>query len=477
MAATAGDTDGMGVAVAMERPTEPLEPGSESSHSLRIRNTGAVVDQFEVDVVGQPSTWARIDKPTHNLLPGEEVTVQLTFVPPRTPGLREGPVPYAVRVMSQQDTAGSAIEEGTLHIGAFSEVAAELVPHTSTGRWRGGHQLALDNLGNHAHLVSIAAHDPDLKLTFEIVPANPTLEPGTATFVKIVAKPKDTFYRGANVTLPFEVWATPEGQEPIPLKGTMVQTAILPAWIVKAALIGAAGAIALVVLWFTVFRPTIESTAKAVAEDQTKELAEAITDASNQAAAAQQQAAAAQAAAAGGSEGGADGTGGNGSGEGSDSGDGEGTGEGSGTGNGGRDTGADGTDSTDPTETTTSVSLSPKSAVGFRVTTDVPTSGGFVDSRYVPGKKSTLWISDLLLQNPAGDTGTLRIQRGDDVLMVFGLENFRDLDYHFIQPVSFTNDAPVVVSVDCRNPTEPCTPSVYFAGRSIKQAKPAATEN
>jgi hypothetical protein len=78
----------------------------------------------------------------------------------------------------------------------------------------------------------------------------------------------------------------------------------------------------------------------------------------------------------------------------------------------------------------------------------------------------------MLLQNPDGDTGTLRIQRGDDVLLAFGLENFRDLDYHFIQPVRFTEDEPVVVSVDCRNTTpDDCTPAVYFSGTVAKRAR------
>jgi hypothetical protein len=57
--------------------------------------------------------------------------------------------------------------------------------------------------------------------------------------------------------------------------------------------------------------------------------------------------------------------------------------------------------------------------------------------------------------------------------MVFGLENFRDLDYHFLQPVAFTKDTPIVVSVDCTNATEHCTPSVYFAGRVVKKPKAA----
>lgn len=457
----------MGVAVALQGPTVPLEPGAESTHELRIRNTGSVVDQFEIDVVGEASGWTQVAPAQHNLLPGEEGRVLVTFAPPRSFRLEEGPVPYAVRVMSREDTAGSVIEEGTLQIAGFSELAAELMPRTSTGRWRGHHELALDNLGNRPQLVSIVAGNPDLKLDFDIRPANPTLEPGTATFVKIVAKPKRTFYRGQNVTHAFEVSATPQEGEPIVLQGSVVQTAILPPWLLKAALVAIAAIIGFTVLWLTMLRPTIESTAKAVAEDHTEELAQAITAASSQAAAAQQQAAAAQEAATGG---GGDGKGGAkpGSENGGTKNAGDGTGDGDAdTGTNGSGKGGSGTDTGTPVGGT----LSPKDAVGFRVTTDVPPAGGFVSSRHVPAEKTTLWISDLVLQNPAGDTGTLRIQRGDDVLLVFGLENFRDLDYHFLQAVAFTPDEPIVVDVDCKNPNGNCTPSVYFAGQTVADPK------
>jgi hypothetical protein len=121
--------------------------------------------------------------------------------------------------------------------------------------------------------------------------------------------------------------------------------------------------------------------------------------------------------------------------------------------------------------------LNQKQATDFRITTDVP-PGESKDAKGpdIPEKK-VLWISDLVLQNPNGDTGTLRIQRGDGVLLVFGLANFRDLDYHFIQPAQFDAKSPVVVSVSCKNPKDNCSPSVYFSGQFAAKAqpKPSAT--
>ena len=213
----------MGVSVVLSRPEIPVQPGQATTSDVRIRNTGAVVDQFEIDVVGAAAEWTHVEPASVNLMPGEESTAQITFTPPRSSRVAEGAVPFALRVMSREDTAGSAIEEAVVDVAPYTDVVAEILPRTSTGRRAGRHQLALDNLGNHPELVAIAAGDPDLKLRFTIEPANVTLEPGTATFVKVVARPERRFLRGSNVTIPFQVVVVPDGSDPINVPASMVQ--------------------------------------------------------------------------------------------------------------------------------------------------------------------------------------------------------------------------------------------------------------
>ena len=52
-----------------------------------------------------------------------------------------------------------------------------------------------------------------------------------------------------------------------------------------------------------------------------------------------------------------------------------------------------------------------------------------------PSKGRTLNITDLVFSNPDGATGTLRLRRSGEDLMVLRLENFRDLDFHFVTPI------------------------------------------
>jgi hypothetical protein len=80
-------------------------------------------------------------------------------------------------------------------------------------------------------------------------------------------------------------------------------------------------------------------------------------------------------------------------------------------------------------------------------------------------------IGDLVLQNPRGDTGFLRIRLGDDIVLETGLANFRDLDYHYVNPLHVAGGVPVVVEVNCGAPgagAPRCTPSVSFSGTLLR---------
>lgn len=434
-------------------------PGQQVAIDIRVRNTGAVVDQFLLDVVGEPAEWTTVEPGTINLFPGQEQAATLTFAPPRSSRVHQGVSAFALRVMSREDTAGSAVVEGEIEVGPFSQVSGELLPRTSTGSRTGRHELALDNLGNHPETIAVTASDADLKLDYRINPANVVIDPGTTVFVKIKAKPKRTFWRGPNRTIPFQVSAATVDAPPLQMPASMVQTPKLPPWIFRALAMAAVAGLAFLVLWFTVFKPTVEATAREVAQDNTQQLAEAIAavnkkadDAAGSAAGAQEEASSANDNAA--------------------EADKKATAADKNAAESNKEVAKIAAGGTGSQATT----LNPAQATDFRVTTDVAPGAGFQDFPGPPiSAKKVLWISDLVLQNPNGDTGTLRIQRGKDVLLVFGLANFRDLDYHFIQPASFEAAAPVVVSVECKNSSGNCNPSVYFSGQTRDKKAPAPT--
>ena len=88
-------------------------------------------------------------------------------------------------------------------------------------------------------------------------------------------------------------------------------------------------------------------------------------------------------------------------------------------------------------------------------------TGAGVSTYEVPAG-STLQVTDIVLQNPGADTGSLQIRRNGTALLVVELANFRDLDYHFVAPIVFTAGQKLELAAECT--AGACTPGAYFAG-------------
>ncbi len=370
----------MGAIANLASRSVVVAPGAQANTEIRVRNNGTVVDQFTIAVLGDATAWSAAEPPVVSLFPGAEQVVRVTFRPPRSPDVPAGPMAFGVRVLSQEDPAGSVVEEGVLQIGAFSDTSAELAPRTSRGRTSATHDLAVDNRGNTQLNATITGLDPDRTVAFDIKPPSVVAEPGAAAFAKVGIKPRKRFWRGQPKTRAFQLQLDSAGQPPVIVQGTMLQESILPSWFLKALLLTLAALIALALIWLLFLRPVIQSTAQERAEEVlTQANIPLNTPGPNP--------------------------------------------------NPGQPTPTPGAGETDsppgPTPT--------PGPAGVQTPRDgrLPAGGDAI----TPSKGRTLNITDLVFSNPDGSTGTLRLRRSGEDLMVLRLENFRDLDFHFVTPI------------------------------------------
>jgi hypothetical protein len=187
----------VGASVTLTAPVVAVEPGSEATLEFRLRNTGAVVDEFTLGILGDSAGWAAVVPPTISLFPGVEETGRIVFRPPRNASVPAGPMPFGLHAVSREDPAGSSVEEGTVQVGAFMDPFAELVPRTSRGSRSGSHDLAVDNRGNVRLNAEVEAADADRLLEFDVNPPGVVVEPGMAQFAKLKVKPTKRFWRGS----------------------------------------------------------------------------------------------------------------------------------------------------------------------------------------------------------------------------------------------------------------------------------------
>jgi hypothetical protein len=86
--------------------------------------------------------------------------------------------------------------------------------------------------------------------------------------------------------------------------------------------------------------------------------------------------------------------------------------------------------------------------IDFRLAATAQPGGSNSQSFQVPAGL-LFSLTDIVLQNPNSDTGRLRILRDSDVLLETALENFRDLDYHFVSPFLFGENQNVTLQLTC----------------------------
>jgi len=399
----------MAATAALASKAVTVTPGGEAVTEVRVRNSGTVVDQFTLEVLGDASAWAIVEPAVVPLFPGAETVARIKFKPPKSSSVLARAVPFAIRVKSREDARASLVEEGVVEVGPFNDTFAELIPRTARGSSRARAQLAVDNRGNVRVNARLTAADPDRKLNFTITPPAITAEAGTASFATIRLSPRQRFLTGPPKISPYKVLVHQDGLPTITVDGSMQQEGLIPRWMVPA-LIGVAALLLLaVILWFALLKPSISSAAKDAVAPQASAM-QSIASRLPVANPAPQSGA------------GADATGAN------------------------------------PVQGkvwSSRLAVNPD-VKPLESSITVPDGGG-------------LAVTDLVFENPSGNSGTLYLVRReankpDQVLMTLRLENFRDLDFHFVTPLVFKEKQTMTLSCGPDPAGSRCDAAAYYSG-------------
>ncbi len=414
----------MGASVTLTAPSIGVVPGGEATLELRLRNTGTVVDEFSFSILGDAAGWASVEPPTISLFPGAEETARITFRPPRSPQVPAGPMPFGLHARSKEDAAGSTVEEGVVDVGPFLEPFAELIPRTSRGSRSAGHDIAVDNRGNIRLNAEVEAADADRLLGFDVKPPGLVVEPGMAGFAKVRVKPTKLFWRGTPQTRPFQVVVRPEGGSAVTLDGALLQEAILPPWFMRALLALLALLILLIVLWLGLLKPSIESAASDAVASPLADLRDDVNSALDDAGLPTMAPAGA-----------------------------------------GDESPSPGPSVTAaPGESVPPVTPSPSPAGPL-----IPGLGNPIDGRLIQAEPTftptgILFVTDLVFSNPNGREGAVVLLRDGKPLIDLKLENFRDLDFHFVTPIVVLADHNLSMSLTCTEPGVSCNPAILYSG-------------
>ncbi len=447
---------GMSVSASLDESSVVVEPGGEAELPVQVLNSGTTVEECRFEVVGPCADWTTVEPETLSLYPGATGAAIVKLRPPRSPRTAPGEIPLGLRVVPTSEHSETTVLERGVTVRPFTEVTSELVPRGSNSAWRGRHKVAVDNRGNTPLPVALSARGATERAKMAFEPTELTVPPGEAKFATLRVRPTQRLWRGTPITHPFQAVVTPrtgEGQDPyelVVLDGTYEQQAILPRWLPRALAAAVLVAALLVGLWYALLRPTVRSAAREAITPQAVESAVKQGD---------KESGGAQDGQQGGGRQGASGGGGQEGGQ-----DGGSTGPG-----GGRSRAPSDGSHAEPGEPG-----GPAAPTSARVQVRDAVGGGAAErtAYTVPDGKS-FELTDIVVQNPQGDAGTLVISSDDGQLLNLALENFRDSDYHFVTPIQVAAKGKVTISVSCREVGRPvkapapsqCSESLFLGGK------------
>jgi hypothetical protein len=428
----------MSTSATLDSSNVRMQAGEQVVIPLQIRNNGEIVEGYRIEVVGPPSAWSTVEPATVSLYPGSSTTATVSFHPPRTSGVSAGEMQFGVIVTPTEHPDEAVVPEGVVEVLPFLDTTAELLPRTSQGRRQGRHQVAVDNRGNVPVTTVMSATDPTGKVRFVVAPQALTVASGEAAFADVRVRPAKQIWRGAPVTHPFAVEVAPQESTSVVLDGTYVQQPILPPWLGKALLALLALLIALALLWFLLLKPAVESAAEDAVSPEVEKAAASAAEADKKAAAADGAAGQAEDSAGSAKE----------------------------SEEGVKDILKKNNIKVAGTPVPFSSRLAAKTADGDDETR----------SFTVPAKQ-TMAMTDIVLSNPQGDFGRVRVSVAGQELFDMALENFRDIDYHFVAPIRAAAGQQVEMVVNCREPGKPpaqtpppttCDTAMFFSGELTK---------
>src|SRR4051812_7384890 len=113
--------------VIVREPRVQVVPGEVVQAVATVHNPGAVVESYELEVVGVPGAWASVVPPLVPLMPDERQDVRVVFSPPPGRSAPVGEFAYGLRCRSTVDPTACAVAEGDVAVDALHGAQARLV--------------------------------------------------------------------------------------------------------------------------------------------------------------------------------------------------------------------------------------------------------------------------------------------------------------------------------------------------------------
>lgn len=164
------------------------EPGQYTVTSAEIRNPGAIVETYTLQILGPAAAWVDVSPEYVSLFPGDGEDVTVTLQPPLSSRIVAGTYAIGLQATSQVRPESTITGEFIATVPAFYRFRCVFGQSSFTVRTKATMLVQVTNEGNSTVTYKITAEDPEGYLNVEPRTPSITLAPGESRWIEVQVK-------------------------------------------------------------------------------------------------------------------------------------------------------------------------------------------------------------------------------------------------------------------------------------------------
>jgi hypothetical protein len=243
-----------------------VAPGTTAVLQLTVVNLSDTTDTFVLTPVGMPAGWSTLRPANLTLFGGTQQIVDVEVSPPMLPSTTSGPTALSVRIVPQHDPDNLTTAETTLIIGESFDRRLNVLQPALRGRRTATYDMMLENRGNTQASCRLHLVDPSGRIEGEFDPPAAGVEPGASTLVRLKVHTTGLQWERHPRTVPFRIDADQPGSPTATSPATFVQTPVIPENLFGRLIAAGAAVGVLALAWFALVKPAIDDAAQAAVD-------------------------------------------------------------------------------------------------------------------------------------------------------------------------------------------------------------------
>jgi len=173
-----------------------VDPGRLGSMQVHLTNSGTEAADVAVELPANDRDWSWVHPESCPVEPGGEAVVAVFFKPKC--GARPCAGTHRVSIVAHAAgaLAPSAVREGLVQVGAFSDAAAALEPMVGKDQRSFSYSFHLENAGNVPLRAALSTTDPSGALEVDVRPTEIRADPGETATATVTVQARRTLKRG-----------------------------------------------------------------------------------------------------------------------------------------------------------------------------------------------------------------------------------------------------------------------------------------